>query len=110
MSKKEYLEQMIRNFEENVGEIPTEVRQKIEEVKQGLAAITETELVMGADGAVSEPASEQSVKSQHPVDLLREVYDEMEAIAFSQPDPNAALQSAIYQMRGYMGIPDRYWP
>jgi hypothetical protein len=108
-SQKQYITQMINNFQQNVKQMPDDLEAKLEQIKAELAHISEDELELGANGAVTTTASEQSLQSNHPVYLLRDAYSEMEHIAYSE-DFNEEVHSVILQMRGYLGIADRYWP
>lgn len=110
MNKKTYLLGIIDEFEQLAGELPGHLRQLFQEIREKLAPMSEQELEERYNMTVTGTAGEQQPDPRHPLYLLAEAYSEMEKIAKTDRPDHDQLASVLRRLRGYLDVPDRYFP
>lgn len=98
---------MIQSFLQHAPDAPRELTKKLQKIEQSLDTIPEEELEK-IDGVVTERSGVSMSETQNPVNLLYEAYSQMEE--YAKQNDNDQLHQVINQMRGFYGIPDRYFP
>lgn len=108
MDKKDRMYSMIQDFLQHAPDAPPELRGKLEDIASSIEQYPAEEIEK-IDGVVSHPAGQGPDVSQNPVNLLFQAYGDMEKYAYTG-EKDRELYSVIQQMRGFYGIPDRYFP
>jgi hypothetical protein len=110
MSKKQYIMSIIEKFQQYAGREPDRLHTLLQQIQNRLASIPEETLENKFNMVVSSTADQQRASSENLFYLLQEAYSEMERIAKSSKSDNQQLLSAVNQLRGFLEVPDRYFP
>ncbi|GAA4710231.1 hypothetical protein [Brevibacillus fulvus] len=112
MSKKQYLLSALQLFAQHADQMPPAVERKLQHAMQVIEAQTEASFADQYNMVVTQTADRQPLQEDHPLYLLQDLYSELEEVAKSHPDTKRQneLLSAVNRLRGFLEIPDRYYP
>lgn len=103
MSKKEFLLQIIDTFQ-RAEHIPTELRDKLEAIKQELHAKSTTEVKIETNSVVTSPASEEEKNQDWLSAMLYDVLKEMDNLIKDNEQASPELIQACNMLRGELGM------
>lgn len=111
MEKKNYILQMIDTFEQSANPLPRELQQKFDSIREQLGTMTPGEFVLKQNLVVTTPADEAEYHPNQVMYLLEEAYSHMEDVAKkTAQDGDRTLLTVVQQMRGFLDVPERYFP
>lgn len=106
---KDYIVGVIEKFENSSQPLSEELRSKLKQIRSNINSMNQDDFDLLSNGAVRVSPTIESNVEQNPLEELREVYSNLERIALSGNSEHE-LERAINQLRGALGIQDRYYP
>jgi uncharacterized protein (DUF2344 family) len=107
VDKRQFILQAIKTVEQTIDSLPESLNSKFNSIKQQLSSMSDEEMELQTNMVVSSTEGE-SYNPEHPIALLEESYSELEEIA--KQTHNHQLLSVLNQFRGFLDIPERYFP
>jgi transcription elongation factor len=107
VDKREFIQHVIETLGQNRQVIPGSILDKLDRVEAKLASLNDEELDLKTDMVVTQPDGvTYNPKSLNS--LLEEIYGELEAV--SERTDNQEIASILNELKGYLDIPERYFP
>ncbi|RXI99828.1 hypothetical protein DS745_13170 [Anaerobacillus alkaliphilus] len=106
ISRKERMLHIITQLEENEDFLSQNVKLQLEQAKEKLTALEETEVEQLTDKVFSKPATEQKIEMNSPEYLLHSCYDELDQLTRNADAPESFI-TAVQQFRYYFSIEEK---
>jgi hypothetical protein len=110
MSKKQYILHIIENFDQNTEILGESVPSIIHKIRNKVQGMTDNEVEAETNMTVTTTADEHTFEPDNVYYLLDELYYEVINHVNNTQDIDDKIGHGINQLRGLLGVPERFFP
>jgi transcription elongation factor len=107
VDKREFIQHVIETLGQNQQVIRGSILDKLNSIEAKLDSMNDEELDLKTNMVVTQPDG-GTYDPESLISLLEEVYDELEAE--SEGTNNKEIATILNELKGYLDIPERYFP